>query len=275
MKLPSISNIQSFFAILALDQVLSLAELLSLDLSLPDNLEFLEQLQALILELSQEATGVVFDPVYTFPLINQKEGQSGVLIRLEQHQKFLPEQLPILFPNFSLEELKNNYALAKLELNYSPQEEKAIEKMQLLAEIKDYCRILGIDFLLKLNLPASNEEVKLAALSELRGLADILVLSDIKDPLLAATISSELDVPWILAADESHKSYSDFKENFRLVMENGAKGYYLGNFLWRDLASLRSSDQSFDFEKIKSKVRTVFRDQLIELNRIGTELVLE
>lgn len=275
MQLPAISRQRQLFTVLALDDVLSLSQILSLDLSLNDNLVFLTKVLHLLLELSQEASAVVFDPIYSLPLIAYKAKNVGALIRLEQHQDLDPQLVPQLFPNFSLLEIKNNYALAKLAINYQAHEEQALSKKQLLAEIRDYSQSLKIDFLLKLNGNFDNQEILLSSIQEVQPFVDILVLEKIDDPLLAATISSELDIPWLLGASHQQQlTYSQFKENFRIAMENGARGFYLGSFLWQNLAQFRQNNQEFDWPTLENFVRTSLRDQVIELNRIATELAI-
>lgn len=290
MKIDAIRSQNGFFAILEMDKTTALAELLSLDLSLPENLEFVQKINDLILELSKEVTALVFDPVYSLNSIADKEGQAGSLIRLEQNKEFMPNNLPELFPDFSLEEIKNNYSLAKLELFYHPREEKAMEKKQLLAEIKSYCQSLGIDFLLKLKiydyaqfleegaakdlLEFSYTEAQLAAVQELRAMADVFALVAPEDPLMLATLSTELDAPWILFAEEK-MSYQDFKERFRMAVENGASGYILGDLLWAEIAEFKQEDQSPDFAAIEKYIRTTVRDRIIELNRIAAENLSE
>lgn len=276
MKLSAISRQRQLFSVLALDDVVDLANILSLDLNLVDNLAFLTKVLNLLLELSQEVSAIVVDPIYSLPLLGSKAHQAGAIIRLEQHQELDVQALPQLFPNFSLMEIKNNYALAKLAINYQAHEEQALAKKQLLAEIRNYSQDIQIDFLLKLNANFDNEEVLLSSVQELWRFADILVLDNINDPLLAATISSELDIPWLLSADYRQKlTYAQFKDSFRLAMENGARGFYLGNFLWQELAQFRQSDQEFAWSSLENFVRTQLRDQIIELNRIAEELVLE
>jgi len=292
MTVNAIRDQQGFFSIIELDRTPNLAELLSLDLSLPANLEFLEEINKLILDLSKEATALLFDPVYSLPLIADKDKKSGSLIRLEQNKEFLPNNLPELFPDFSLEEVKNNYSLVKLELFYHPREAKAIEKKQLLAEIKNYCQTLGINFLLKLKIydyaafleetedsekqaqlpDFSYTESQLAAIQELRNLADILVLEAPEDPLMLATMSTELDIPW-LAFNQQQITYDKFKDCFRMAMENGASGYMLGDLLWQEIANFKLEDQSYDFEAIKKYFKTTVRDRVIELNRIAAESI--
>lgn len=272
MQLPAISRQRRLFSILALDDIAELSQILSLDLSLQDNLFFLSKLLYLLVELSQEVSGLVVDPIYSLPMINHKAKNTGVLIRLEQHQYPVTQAIPQLFPNFSLLEVKNNYALVKLAIDYQAHEEQALTKKQLLAEIRDYSQSLKIDFLLKLDANFDNQDILLSTVQEVQSFADVLVLKDIDDPLLAATISSELDIPWLLSADPQSTSYDQFKNHYRVAVENGAKGFYLGNFLWQSLAQFRQENQEFDWLALENCVRTNLRDQIIELNRITEEL---
>jgi tagatose-1,6-bisphosphate aldolase len=228
-----------------------------------------------LLELSKEVTGLVVDPIYSLTFLNHKPKDVGALIRLEQHQSIEPRLIPQLFPNFSLLEVKNNYAIAKLSLSYQSHEEQALAKKQLLAEIKDYSQNLKINFLLKLNANFDNEDILLNSIKELHPFVDVLVLENINNPLLAATISSEIDIPWLLSADQQKTlSYEKFKDSFRVAMENGAKGFYLGSFLWKELAKYRQDNQEFNWSGMQNFVRTTLRDRLIELNRIAEEATL-
>lgn len=274
MRTAHLQNENGLFAILELDANLQLAESLGLDLSLPDNIQLLETLHRKLSTLGREVTGLVLDPIFSFHLLSANREQLGVALRLEQDKPLLTSELPPLFPNFSLEEIKNNYALVKLALTYHPQEEQALAKKQLLAEIREYSRSLGIDFLLKLQIPSDaaepTEQVQLDTVVELRSLADILVLEAPSEPLAVATVSSELDIPWLAMASAAD-SYDSFKERFRMAMENGASGYCIGQLLWRDLTNLRSDDHSLDMVVIDKYIATTLRDRLIELNRIASE----
>lgn len=284
MRVNHLLSSAGFIAILELDNNRQLAEDLGLDLSLPDNIELLDTINEQILSLSKEVSGVIFDPIYTFKFLDQKAKQTGTLLRLEQDRENLPYNSPLLFPNFSLEEISNNYALAKLELNYHPREQKAAEKKQLLAEIREYSKILNIDFLLKLkiynpkefdlqkneNFSFSFDSDQLLAIQELKSLVDVLVIQNPSDPLAMATIISELDIPCLVMANEQ-ENYEQFKEKFRMAMENGAKGYCLSQILWKEIGTYRQADQSLDLVGIQKYLDTLVRDRLIELNRIASE----
>lgn len=284
MRVNHLLSSAGFIAILELDNNRQLAGDLGLDLSLPDNIELLDAINEQILSLSKEVSGVIFDPIYTFKFLDQKAKRTGSLLRLEQDRENLPYNSPLLFPNFSLEEISNNYALAKLELNYHPREQKAAEKKQLLAEIREYSKILNIDFLLKLkiynpkefdlqkneNFSFSFDSDQLLAIQELKSLVDVLVIQNPSDPLAMATIISELDIPCLVMANEQ-ENYEQFKEKFRMAMENGAKGYCLSQILWKEIGTYRQADQSLDLVGIQKYLDTLVRDRLIELNRIASE----
>lgn len=280
MRIAHLHHQAGFFALLALDRNRELAELLGLDLQLPDNVDLLTQVNQLLLNLSKEVTGIVVEPIYSLDLLAQKAPQAGALLSLAQDKIVLPESLPALFPNFSLEEAANNYAVAKLKLNYWSGEPKAIEKKQLLAEIREYSHVLQMDFVLELiSQPPSDQanaaetpdaETLLTTIQELRGFSDLLIVQNPADPLEMATIVSELDQP-CLVTDNGQESYEQFKEKFRMAMDNGAAGYCLGPLLWREIGSYRQADQGFDLTVIQQYIQTTVRDRLLELNRIATE----
>lgn len=302
MSASHLQHESGLITILELDHNRELAEILGLDLQLPDNLELLAQVNQSLFELSKETTGVILEPVYTLAQLVQQKTSAALFIALDQDKEILPENLPQLFPNFSLEEIANNYAAAKLSLNYYPGEAKAIEKKQLLAEIREYSRVLGQQFLLKLSSQApivttveqSNQSSKsasadpqlapspvsddpeqlLIAIQELRGFCDVLVVPNPADPLAMATIASELDQPCIVTSHTTD-TYEAFKEHFRLAMENGARGYCVGSVLWRDLSQLRTPDAAFDQQAVTNFIQTTVRDRVLELNRIAEENLTE
>jgi tagatose-1,6-bisphosphate aldolase len=277
MRTAYLTNPNGLLAIMELDNNLELAELLGLDLSLTDNLQILEKVHEYLISLQTQLTGIILDPIYSFHLLGAGQLQKTICLRLEQDKSVTDEELPSLFPNFSLEEIKNNYALVKLALTYNSREELSIAKKQLLSEIRSYSKSLDIDFLLKLRVPTLTLEnefdasaQQLEAVQDVRALADILVLECPNDPLAVATISSELDVPWLVTSG-TELSYDEFKARFRMAMENGASGYCLGSLLLAELSQFRADDQTIDLPALKKYIDTVLRDRLIELNRIASE----
>jgi tagatose-1,6-bisphosphate aldolase len=280
MNLPSIQNQHQVYSLLELDQAPRLAESLSLDLSLDSNVQLITQLlKHIITATSQHVSGLVIDPIYSLEPSQHKAKQAGLLSRLSVlRDEVDPLAVPSLFPNWSIADISNNYALAKLELYYHPQEEQALAKKQLVAELADYCQYQQIDFLLKLIIytPADQEfssevfqQDQLQAVQEFRNLADIIALQYPRGPLATATVTAELDIPWLLFA--RNEEYNNFKELLRISLENGAKGFLAGQSFWYDLAQFRQAKDKLDFAQIKQYINTDLRDRVLEAARIVDE----
>jgi len=265
--------------LLALDEAYQFAEELGLTMNEPSNVENFNALLVRFLILYTEyTTGVVLDPTYSLPFLSYKHKNSGLVIRLEQDREQDPLSVPRFIPQWSIEDVRNNYGVAKLELFYHPAEEMANEKKKLVADLYDFCQYEGIDFLLKLVIyhpPGKTldttefQETQLEAVAELQRFASVLALQYPQDPLATATLTSTLDVPWLVSADGF--SYDQFKDVLRVSMENGAEGFLLGKTLWDELGSMRLEDQSPDFEQIEKFLKTTGKDRVIELMRIVNE----
>jgi len=270
---------KSGIGILALDEAYAFAEHLGLTLNEPTNIENLNALLVRFLMLySEHTTGVVLDPIYSLPFLSYKHKNSGLLIRLEQEQNQDPLALPRFIPQWGIEDVRNNYGLAKLELMYHPAEDLAVEKKRLVSELYDFCQYEGIDFMLKLVIyhPPGKEldmvefqEIQLEAVAELQRFASILSLQYPQDPLATATLTSSLDVPWIVHGDNI--PYDQFKEFVRISTENGAQGFMAGQTLWEEINNMRQEDQSPDFQAIEQFLKTTGKDRVIELMRIVKE----
>ncbi|MFZ5438170.1 MAG: hypothetical protein ACOZAK_03915 [Patescibacteria group bacterium] len=265
--------------LLALDEAYTFAEQLGLSLDEPTNLENLNALLVRFLILYTEyTTGVVLDPTYSLPFLSYKHNNSGLVIRLGREQEQDPMGLPQFIPQWGIEDVRNNYGVAKLELFYHPAEELAVEKKKLVADLFDFCQYEGIDFLLKLIIyhpPGKTldkvefQETQLEAVGELQRFASLLALQYPQDPLATATLTSALDVPWVVISDGL--KYAEFKEFVRISVENGAEGFLVGQTLWEELNSMRLEDQSPDFAAIEKFLKTIGKDRVIELMRIVNE----
>jgi tagatose-1,6-bisphosphate aldolase len=270
MILSALKSKKGSFNIIELDYAPVLASKLGLDLNFPDNIEILNQVLSKITKVvGEKASAVVLDPVYSLFLL-EKLGDLGLVLRLEQESEATdPLIVSKLIPNWGVENIKNNYGVVKLELFYHPSEENALQKKQLVAEIHDYCFQEKTKFLIKLNIytPANEkpdaikfQEAQLQAINELGSSCDCLALQYPQDPLNCATITSELDVPWILFANDME--YEQYKEFLRTSLENGAQGFMISDILW----------QGMTLENIDSFVKTTLRDRLIEITRIADGL---
>ena len=286
------------YCLLELDYTPKLAELLGLDVNMENNIQLLEEITQKLATVAQNhVTGLVLDPVYSFsaqlpsttnnkPLTTNPKLLTttipATLLRLGYLATEVdPLALPILINNWGIENIKNNYATAKLEILYHPDEDKALEKKQLVAEVYDHCQYEKIPFLLKLVVytPAEEEfnqvsfqEAQLTAVQEFRDTCDVLALQHPQDALASATLTAELDIPWLFVAEGA--SYDDYKEMLRTSLENGAKGFLVGSVLWQEFAQLRLEDKSPDIEAINKFIETTFRDRLIELRRIVEEVTI-
>jgi tagatose-1,6-bisphosphate aldolase len=283
MKLSALKQETGSLGLVALDEAYALADLLGLSLSEPSHEQLLIQvLTELVKVHSQQAAGVILDPIYSLQLLEEGSQLAGALVRLEQMQPPDPLATPKFIPSFGVENIRNMYGLAKLELFYHPTEEKALEKKQLVAEIFDFCQYEEIDFLLKLMIynplggklkPDEFQTAQLEVVSELQRLANVLALQYPQDPLAAATLTSNLDIPWLVAGDK--QDYEQFKNDARVSLENGAAGFLAGELLWREIGEMRLADHSPDKEAILKFIQTTNQDRIIELMRITKEAAAE
>ncbi|MEA2056235.1 MAG: hypothetical protein U9O78_00755 [Patescibacteria group bacterium] len=281
MKLPSIQTDQQNYFLFQFDQAPQLAEHLGLDLTVQTNVDLIKDLYTLISqEIKSEISGMVVDSIYSLDLATNKAKSAGLLSRLTTlNTEVDPLAVPTLIPDWSIEDIRSNYGLAKIELYYHPREKKALKKKQLLAELFDYCQYQQIHLLLELIVytPAEvefSEQIfqrdQLHAVQELRDRADILALQYPLSPLATATITAELDAPWILT--NRGQQYDDLKKILRICLENGGKGALVGQSLWKDFGKLKNEDKSPDVEAIKEFIKTELSDRAIELSRIIDEI---
>lgn len=284
MHISALKNKNGVFALLELDNSLKISSLLELDLKLDDNKLLLTELnKQFLLSLSPNASGVVMDPAYTLPLIDKKANQAGLALRLEKIQEETdPLVVPSLIPNWGVELIRQNYGVAKLELYYHPKEEGALKKKQLVSELFDFCQYEHIDFLLKLvvytqadeefsNL--SFQEAQLQSIEEFRSSCNLMALQHPFDALAVATVTSELDIPWIVSLTGA--DYQINKDNLRTCLENGAQGFMAGEILWQGLKEHRTDDQALDLNALFAYIQTTVRDRFLELERISNEELSE
>lgn len=282
MKLLSIQNSQGGFPLLDFSRVATLAQTLKLDI---DHLEHQEHLsfvtRALMQYLSAEVSGVVVDPDFDFDSISKKVNGTGLLLSLEKKADATdPLSMPKMANNWGIEHISNNYALAKLELYYHPQEAEALRKKQFVAEVYDYCKYQGIDLLLELMVyhsssePPSQEvllEAQLQSAREFANSCDVFALEYLGNALSAVTITAEIDTPWVYNAREI--GYEEFKQNLRVCMDSGAKGFMAGDPFWTGAKTseiLAVADSTMQQEQ-EEYIKTEIRDKVIEAVRIVTE----
>ncbi len=282
MKLKNIQNTKGIFSLLDFSRIATLAEVIGLDI---DHLEHQEHLSfvtgKMMQYLSAEVSGVIVDPDFDFSIISKKTNGTGLLLSLEKKADALdPMSLPRLADNWGIEHISNNYAVAKLELFYHPNEPEAMRKKQFVAEIYDYCKYENIDLLLELMVyhPASEQptqeillEAQLQSAREFSNTCDIFALEYFGNTLSAVTLTAELDTPWIYNAREI--GYETFKQNLRACIDSGAVGFMAGDPFWvgsDTTQKLSKLDQGPEQEEF---IKTEIRDKTIEAVRIASEQI--
>ena len=280
MHLSALTSATDIFHLLALDDVARMIERFGLPVTEPETDDAIRKiLTAMQQLLASSSSGVVIDPMYGFHLSRTKPADVGVAYRLEKLTSEIdPLALPILIGNWGVTAVRHNYGVAKLELYYHPREECALEKKQLLAELYDYCKHEGIALLLKLVVytPADEtfsvarfQSAQMEAVRELSPNCSLLALQFPQDALTCATLTAELDVPWILIGDDI--AYDEFKDILRTSLDNGARGYMVDEVLWREIYEFRQEDGFPGWTAVGRFLQSTARDRSIELARIANE----
>lgn len=259
------------------------------DFGLSSDDELFKEIYRYILkQLAVEVTGVLVEPELgletwldlrlgqTKPEIEEPPGLGMILTQLTGDAS--PTMVPHTRSDFPVHNVAQNYGAAYVPLMYHPQEEHALQKKQLLGELYDSCQHQGIELLVNVMVytPAGKEfdttefqADQLQAVQELQAWADGLILQYPQDVLACATLTAELDKPWIVGAGTA--SYDQIKEVVRDSLEAGAAGAILSPQIWQEATQLRQEDHSPDMDEIKQFMLTTARDRLIELTRIVTE----
>lgn len=281
MRLPAISSSTGMIELVRLDEAMKLSEVMAAALDDVGGKQLVQQaLTSLQQVAAKDASGFILDPQYSYPLLKSSDTSPGLVFRLHQQLglEVDPLALPQLIQDWGVEAVKNNYGVAFLEVLYHPAEAEALRKKQIVAELSDYCHHEGIDFVLSLIVytPAEEEfnvqrfqEAQLTAVQELREFAQVFSLQYPHDPLAAATITAELDAPWIL--NDLGLEYQQYKDTLREALENGAKGFMVGSALWGDMAKEKDQAALLSSATIDRYFATTGRDRILELIRIVEE----
>ncbi len=274
MNLSSIQTQSGMFTIAPFDHRGSLAKSLKIDLETEHGKKILTQIKVLFMEaFSEICSGVLVDPVYGWPAIEKKAKNTGLILTLE-NSGYNDEKtaVPTFIPNWGVENIKNNYAVAKLLTYYHPEEENAVQKKQIVMELGQYCKHEDIAFLVEpiifnpkgkeeLSKPAF-QEAQLRCAQEFQAYCDVLKIQYPGDALACATITAELDIPWILLS--RGMKHDDFKNALKVSLENGAKGFAAGRSVWQEIAELRTEDGP-DLQAIGKFLYTTGRERMKEL----------
>jgi tagatose-1,6-bisphosphate aldolase len=281
MHLPALQSDHQMFSLLALHEYKRLAELLGLDVTITGGLDQTKYVyQEMFDQLVPHVSAIIAEPELSFPILldQSKEPEHGLILSLTKDNSEQTGGMPQLSPYWGMDEVANNYAVAYFRLLYHPSEELALEKKKVLFEVHDYCRHVGIDLVVELLVtlqsdqpqePSVFQETQLQALQELRSSAELLIIQYPGNALAAATITAELDVPWVVGL--SVKPYEQVKQELRAALENGAQGFQISEALWSETGGMRLEGTSPNLAAIASFIHTTARDRIIELNRITNE----
>jgi len=283
VHLSALQSSDQAFGLLNLSLAVELADALGVDLEAPFALEAVEKILAEISQrTSGEFSGLILGPEIGFSALDHKNDRTGVLFSLTtQTITQQVSELPKFVEKWSVQHIRNNYGLVYLKLYYNPHAENAAQKWQMVSEVYDMTRYEGCDLALELSLYPEQAQVttkemfaetQLLAVEQMQTVADLLILEYPHSALAAATLTAQLDVPWLVV--DRTDDYGFFKEVARTCLESGAKGICVGPSLWSNIPTL-SFDQGQPEEKswqaIRTYVHTELRDRSLELMRIVKE----
>lgn len=275
MNLSTIARPDGFFTISAFDHRGSLAKMFGIDQTDPEAGPLLTQLKILFMKaFSDLSSGVLVDPLYGFPAVDIKDENCGLLLSLES-SGYTDEKsaVPTLIPNWSVRHVKNNYAVAKILVYFHPQDKNADAKRKLLQELYQFCQHEDIAFLIEPIIfnpngsealdKAEFQEIQLQTCQEFQRYCDILKIEYPGDALSCATLTAELDVPWIVLS--RGVSFDEFVVAVQTSLESGAKGFAVGRAIWQEIGEMRHAETVADYQKIEEFLMTIGRERLQQL----------
>lgn len=225
-------------------------------------------------------SGVLVDPVYGFDSIEHKADGCGLILTLENSgYGESREQVPELIPNWSVEHIKNNYAVAKLLVYFHPQEASALAKKELIASLSAQAKANDVAFLLEpvIYNPAGEKDLSLDEFHEAQLMTvrtfqqyvDVLKLQYPGSALACANITAELDVPWILLS--RGLPFAEFVEALTVALENGCVGFAAGRAVWQETGELKTADGKPDAAAIQQFLQTTGVQRMSELIHLTTQ----
>lgn len=292
MTLSAIQNAQGFYTLCDLSQPQTIAQTFGLDMTIRENQEYLHEIShKLVAAALPVSSGIITEPVFSLPaflaqssILQTKDiplKTPGLVTRVDSLNPDPASDVPYFSPEWGVEPVANNYAIAFLELHYNPTSATAMQKKQIAAEVFDYCSNENTLFLLKLSItspspeqPLSDEqfdEVQLTAVQELRSFCHLLAVEPPKNALAAATLTAELDVPWIVVGNQP--SFEATQAAVRQSMDGGAQGVLVGDVLWREIFQMRREDMGLEEVQITEHIKTQVPARLQALSQTVNETV--
>lgn len=193
-----------------------------------------------------------------------------------------PRLLPQLDSQLGIAQLSNFFAHPYLELWYHPQEDQALSKKQLVAELATFSQQLDRTFLLTIRMfnpqggvleSSDHLEAQYQAIQELRRNNLTLAVEYPGSSLDVVTVAAEFDQPWLLASHHqpAFEPYARYKDHLREALDAGVAGAVAGGVIFEGLGELRDEMLALQWEDIDSFLTGTVRDRLIELERIIEE----
>lgn len=278
MRLSAISGQHQQFLLLGLDQPILLAQQLGLEINSDASRLQLENIfQEIVAAYSPLATGVVLSAELGYAAAAKKSADTGLVFCLERTlSESDPFSIPILQNNWSVEYVRNNYALAKLLLYAHSEEAELVTKLELVNELYDSCRYEGIDFLLELRVidgkrlgDEAFQEQQSRLVRFFRGQCDLLALEYPRTALGCVSVVAQLQMPWILI-ESGQAEYGIAKEELRTALAGGATGLVVSRFV---LPTFKRG--SFQLDQFRAYLQKEGRDRMLELARICDEAVVK
>lgn len=274
MRLSSLSGKNQQYLLLGLDQPLVLASQLGLNLASEADAAQLESLLSEILAAYGEtATGVMLSAELGYSALAAVPVDTGVAFCLERTlSETDPLSIPILMPNWSVEYVRNNQAVAKLSLHATSDEAELINKLELVNELYDSCQYEGIDFMLQLHVIDGKrlsddefQEQQLRLIRFFRGQSNILSLEYPRTPLGCLAVTGQVQTPWVMV-EPAGLEYAAMKDALRNALTGGAVGMIATGCL---LPAFPAGE--FHLEAFRAYLQKEGRDRLLELSRICEE----
>ncbi|HOZ02885.1 MAG TPA: hypothetical protein PKX78_00135 [Candidatus Woesebacteria bacterium] len=288
MHLTALQSESGGYNLLDLSQIYQLADKFGLALTQEEHIQHLAWIiEYVAATVSSEASGLLLGPELGFQAVQKKAADTGLVLAIEKQSELLsPNEMPKLYPHWGIEQVRNNYGVAYFRFFYHPDEPLAQQKKQLAAELYDYSQYEGIEMIIELALSDAQSQLKtddsfaetqLFAAKEFQPLTDLLALEYPKSSLACATLTAQLDIPWILV--DGKQDYPQFKEYLRIALESGASGCLTHLISWLNLPKLKlygdPNKTTAAWATLEKYIQTELRDRLIEITRIVNEKKLE
>ncbi len=251
------------FGVLAMDHRDSLRNFLAADDPRSVPRQAIVDLKRDLLEgLAAGATGVMLEPEYSIPLVEEgllPEGVGFTAALEAQGYMSDPESGPVgLLDGWSVQAAADSgAAAAKLLVFYRPDRPHASAQEQAVSEILAECRRVGLPLMLEpmfydLHDPSARPQIVLDTVSCFAPMGpDVLKLPFPVDPhhdsdqarwaAACSEVSARCDMPWTLLSGGG--GFGTYRSQLETAMTSGGSGFTVGRALWGEAALASSSER--------------------------------